>query len=92
MESVIVKFDIKGWLQSIPLIFYAFLFVSGVPSLIHPIKQKNYLGSLFVVVVATISGLFVTLGVSGSLWFRANIEENCAQNWVSGNTADLDKI
>ena len=82
MNSMILKFDVKGWLQSIPIVCFGFMFLSGIPSFVHSIKQKEYLKSMLVVVIIVIFASYMLLGLLLSLWFRATTQENCTLNWV----------
>lgn len=83
MKAAVVKFDPRGWLLGIPIFTYAFVFHTGLSSLAHPIKQKNYLHYvLFGVFIAALVS-YMSLGVIVPLWFRASIQETCTLNWVS---------
>ena len=86
IESVILKFDPKGWLQSVPVILFGFLFMMGIPAMVQIIKQKEHLAFILTATIVIATILYSLLGLAGALWFRANIEENCVQNWVRGRT------
>lgn len=82
LRSVVLKFDPRGWVVTVPVFTFSFLFHTGIASLTHPIKQKAYLH--YVVMAMFISSLicYFSLGVTVSLWFRSNIQETCTLNWV----------
>ncbi len=42
-DDLVFNFDPKGWLVAVPVLTYAFIIHQGIPSLTHPIKQKQYL-------------------------------------------------
>lgn len=88
VRDTVVKFDFRGLVVAVPVFTFAFLFHTGLASLTHPVKQKNYLhwlvGGMFV--ASTIS--YLSLGVIVPLWFRASIQETCTLNWVSLNPKD----
>jgi len=84
IESVILNFDPKGWLQAVPIILFGFQIITATSAFIQVIKQKEYLATLLIVTIIVVMILYMSLGLAGALWFRANIEENCAQNWVRG--------
>jgi len=83
ITSIIFKFDPKGWLQAIPIMLFANMYQLGIPSLSHPIRQKEYLHYLILVVMAVSFVSYICIGVVLPLWFRATIEEVCTLNWVS---------
>ena len=83
LSRVVFRFDIKGWLISIPVLTFALMLHQGIPALTHPIKEKHFLRQFMVAMfgIATIS--YLSLGVVVPLWFKANIQETCTLNWVS---------
>ena len=83
-SDIVFRFDPKGWLVSTPVFAYAFILHQGIPALTHPIREKHLLRKLMVAMfsIATIS--YLSLGVVVPLWFKANIQETCTLNWVSG--------
>ena len=83
MRDIVVKFDPRGWLTAIPVFTYAFIIHQGIPSLTHPIKQKQHLRWLMVVMFAVSLLCYMSLGVVVPLWFKAQIQETCTLNWVS---------
>lgn len=83
LRDIVVKFDWRGWLVAIPVFTYAFIIHQGIPSLTHPIKQKQYL-RWFMVCMFGIAGIcYLSLGVVAPLWFRARVQETVTLNWVS---------
>lgn len=76
-------FNFIGWIGSIPVFTYSLGFHSGIPSLTHPIRQKQYIHWLIAVVLVVIGISYFSLGIFVSLWFSADIQETCTLNWVS---------
>lgn len=83
ISSVALKFNVSSWLQSIPIFAFGYMFLTGIPSFIHPIRQKDSLHWLLVTVIVTVLSSYLLTGIAISLWFRAAIQENCTLNWVS---------
>ena len=77
------RFGLKGWLTSVPVIFYAQLLHAGIPKLTHPVKNKQYLRGFMLAVFTTSSVLFLFVGVTVALWFKKDTEETCTLNFVS---------
>ena len=82
-NDLLLNFDVKGWLVAIPIFTYAFIIHQGIPSLTHPIKQKQYLRSFMVVMFGIAAVCYLALGITVSLWFRGSIQETATLNWVS---------
>ncbi len=76
-------FDFFGWMTSIPVFTYAIILHSGIPSLTHPIRQKQYIHWLVMAMFSTVGFCYFVLGIIVSLWFSADIQETCTLNWVS---------
>ena len=87
IRETVLKFDAGGWVLTIPVFTYAFLFHTGISSLTHPIKQKQYLHWLLIAMYIISTICYMSLGVIVPLWFRASIQETCTLNWVSADTA-----
>ena len=83
IRDIIFKFDWRGWLIAMPVITYAFNVHMGIPSLTHPIKQKQYLHWLIMFAFGSIAFAYLSLGIVAPLWFRATIQETVTLNWVS---------
>ena len=83
LSRIVFRFDVKGWLISIPILTFALMLHQGIPALTHPIKEKHLLRQFMVAMygIATVS--YLSLGVVVPLWFKANIQETCTLNWVS---------
>ena len=79
----IFKFNIKGWIGAIPIFVFAQILHSGIPSMTQPIKGKRWLGWFFAVVFSSTTILYLSLGVTMSLWFKGSIEETATLNFVS---------
>ena len=75
-------FDFFGWITSIPVFTYAIILHSGIPSLTHPVRQKQYIHWLVAAMFSTVGLCYLVLGVVVSLWFSADIQETCTLNWV----------
>ena len=83
LHDVIVKFDWRGWLTTIPAIAFSYIVHHSIPALTHPIKEKKYLG-WFVVFSFGFTGLtYLLLGVVVPLWFRDETQETVTLSWVS---------
>ena len=82
-EDIVVKFDGKGWLVSVPVFLFAFMLHSGISSLTHPVKQKKYVHWMLTAMFVTALLSFMTLGIIVPLWFKASIQETVTLNWVS---------
>ena len=81
--DIVFHFDFKGWVIGVPVIFYAIMMHQGIPSLIHPIKEKHWLKWAFVLLFAIISCSYLIVSTLGALWFRDIINETFTLNWVS---------
>ena len=84
--SSVFEFDFYGWVTAIPVFVFATIFLTGLSSVTHPIKQKQYLGGLMKAIGATTTICYLSLGVVVPLWFKASIQETCTLNWVSTTT------
>lgn len=82
-EDIVVKFDPKGWLVSVPVFLFAFMLHSGISSLTHPVRQKKYIHWMLTAMFATALISFMTLGIIVPLWFKASVQETVTLNWVS---------
>ena len=85
-KEITFKFNVKGWLMSIPIFTYAYFLHVAIPSLTHPIRQKKWLGQFFHVLFIVMGGCYLLLGLMTSLWFRDCIIETCTLNWVRHTT------
>ena len=82
LSRIVFRFNVKGWLISIPVLTFALMLHQGIPSLTHPIREKHLLRE-FMVAMFSIAGIsYLSLGVVVPLWFKANIQETCTLNWV----------
>ncbi len=75
-------FDVPSWLSAIPVFTYAFILHQGIPSLTHPIRQKQYMRYLIIAMFVTAGVCYFSLGIFVSLWFDAYVQETCTLNWV----------
>ena len=82
-EDIVVKFDPKGWIVSVPVFLFAFMLHSGISSLTHPVKQKKYIHWMLTAMFVTALLSFMTLGIIVPLWFKASVQETVTLNWVS---------
>ena len=83
IRDTVFKFDWRGWLIAMPVITYAFTMHMGIPSLTHPIKQKQYLHWLILFTFGSVAFAYLSLGIVVPLWFRATTQETITLNWVS---------
>ena len=83
LTSVSTHFDFRYWSVTIPVSLFSLSMNQTIPFLVHPIKQKRHLGTLFRVDYAFISVMYLVIGVTISLWWRECINETCTLNWVS---------
>lgn len=81
--EIVLHFDPKTWMISIPVFVYAFMIHSGISSLTHPIKQKKYLHWMMVTNFAIAEICLLTLGIVAPLWFKESVQETITLNWVS---------
>ena len=81
--EIVLHFDPKTWMISIPVFVYAFMIHSGVSSLTHPIKQKKYLHWMMVTNFSIAEICLLTLGIVAPLWFKESVQETITLNWVS---------
>ena len=79
----ILKFDFKGWLVAIPIILFAQILHQGIPSMTQPIRAKKWLGVFFAVVFMSTTLLYMSIGITMSLWFKGSIQETATLNFVS---------
>lgn len=83
ISAVVLQFNVSGWLQSIPIFTFGYMFLTGIPSFVHPIRQKAHLHWLLMAVVISVFASYLLIGITVSLWLRAAVQENCTLNWVS---------
>ena len=83
ISEIILHFDFKGWMLGIPVIFYAIMLHQGIPSLVHPIREKKWLKQCFICLFITIGSFYLVVSVLGAVWFRDIINETFTLNWVS---------
>ena len=79
--DVIFHFQFEKWTPLIPLLIASLNIHSSIPSLTHPLRQKNQLRSLLDVLYIFLGLLYASLGMM-PLWWRNCINENCSLNWV----------
>lgn len=84
MEAIF-NFDFSGWVIGIPVVFYAIMLHQGIPSLVHPIKEKHWLRGSFVVLFSIIGSFYLVVSFVGALWFRNIVNETFTLNWVCTN-------
>ena len=91
-EEIVFKFDVKGWLLSIPVFVFAFMLHSGVSALTHPIRQKAYLHWMLTINFVTTMIALLALGIVAPLWFNASVQETITLNWVNDMHAEALKL
>ena len=82
LSRIVFRFDVKGWLISIPVLTFAMMLHQGIPALTHPIREKHLLRELMVAMYGISAISYLSLGVVVPLLFRADIQETCTLNWV----------
>ena len=80
--DALFHFHFEKWTALVSLLIASFNIHSGIPSLTHPLRQKNQLRLMFDVLFIFLALLYILLGLT-SLWWRDCINENCSLNWVS---------
>ena len=83
IQDIVFKFEMKGWLLSIPVFVSPFMLHAAVSSLTHPIRQKRYIHWMLTVNFLTTMLALMALGIVAPLWFQASVQENITLNWVS---------
>ena len=79
----ILKFDFKRWVLAVPIFVYAQILHQGIPSMTQPIKAKEWMKVFFGAVFISTIVLYLSLGVTMSLWFKGSIQETATLNFVS---------
>ena len=74
---------LKGWLVAVPVFTYPIMLQHSVPSLTHPIKQKQHLWVFIFCTYAFLGFLYVCLGIVPPLWLKSTTQETITLNWVS---------
>lgn len=82
-RDIVLKFDPRGWVAAIPVFTYAFIIHTGISSLSHPVKQKDYLHWMLAAMSITALVSYMSLGLVVPLWFKASVQETITLNWVS---------
>lgn len=83
ISSLVLKFDVKGWLGAIPVITSAFIFQTGMSSLMYPVDKKQHHHWLLTWVFVVALVCYMSLGIVMPLWFRAATQETSTLSWVS---------
>lgn len=83
LSFTVLRFDPRGWLVSIPVFTFAFLFHVSISSLTHPIKQKQLLHWVLTAMFVASTICYMSLGIVVPLWFRASTQETVTLSWVS---------
>jgi len=81
-SSIVFKFDVNGWVQSIPIYSFVYIFLTTIPSLLYPVKMKETVHWLLLAVIVSVFLSYLLIGITASLWFRAATQEKCTLNWV----------
>ena len=82
MRDTMTHFDGKAWVLAIPVFVYAHILHQAIPTLTHPLKEKNWLKCYFNTLYLVIIFIYMILGVTVSLWFKTCTNETCTLNWV----------
>ena len=83
MEDVVLEFDWRGWMVAIPIMIYSHNLHQGIPSLSHPVREKQYLHYFFHVQFFLNLFMYLLLGMVVPLWYRNCLTETVTLNWVS---------
>ena len=81
VASTLLRFDVKWWLVTIPVLVYAQNLHQGIPSLTHPVANKKQLKPMLISTFITTWSFYTILGLVVSLAFRNLINENATLNW-----------
>ncbi|XP_065903956.1 transmembrane protein 104 homolog [Dysidea avara] len=82
----ILKFDFKRWVLAVPIFVYAQILHQGIPSMTQPIKAKEWMKVFFGAVFISTIVLYLSLGVTMSLWFKGSIQETATLNFFFHST------
>lgn len=89
LQDIVVRFDLKGWLEAIPVLTTSLMIQHSIPSFVHPIKQKQYLWWYILCAWGFLGFCFLCIGVIVPLCFRGEVQETLTLNWVSHNIINL---
>ena len=81
--EITTHFDAKAWTIAIPVFVSAFSVHTGLPFLAHPVKQKQHLRTLMIILYLAMTTMYMMLGVVVPMWWKNCIDETCTLNWVS---------
>jgi len=79
----ILKFDFDKWVLAIPIFVYAQILHQGIPSMTQPIRAKKWMKVFFGAVFTSTTLLYLSLGITMSLWFKSSTQETATLNFVS---------
>ena len=82
-SDFLLKFDWKGWVVSIPVFTFAFIVHQVIPTVTQPIKQKQYLHWLMILIFGVTTAAYLSVGIFVTLWFRGSVQETATLNWVT---------
>ena len=83
MQSVVLDFDWKSWMVAVPIMIYSHNLHQGIPSLSHPVREKQFLHYFFHVQFFLNLSMYLLLGIVVPLWYRDCLTETVTLNWVS---------
>ena len=83
INEVMLDFNWRGWMIAIPVMIYSHNLHMGIPSLSHPVRQKQYLKTFFDVQYFLNLIMYLLLGVVVPSWYRNCTNETITLNWVS---------
>ncbi|KAI6647237.1 hypothetical protein LOD99_12234 [Oopsacas minuta] len=79
--DLLLRFDIKWWLVTIPVLVYAQNLHQGIPSLTHPVMPKRRLKPMLIATFITTWSFYTILGIVVSFAFMSLVNENATLNW-----------
>ena len=75
------RFNLNGFLATVPVIVYAQMLETSIPSITQPISNKRGLVFLYSAVFLSTTLLYGTLGVAVALYKQNDVKELCTANW-----------
>ena len=79
--ELLLRFDLRWWLVTIPVLVYAQNLHQGIPSLTHPVVPKRKLKPMLIATFITTWSFYTILGIVVSFAFMSLVNENATLNW-----------
>ena len=83
LPHAVFHFRFEAWTVTISAMTSALALHPAIPTLTHPIRQKNHVKALMRILFVAFTLIFMMIGVLVPLWWRNCINETCTLNWVS---------